>query len=89
MTLSTESILTIIGVLINLPPALLILWKLICHDRHRQRYIEWEGQPDVLGISLSTPHAQREVPNPYTSQTGIPFKLVTGTGYLEQERPDT
>lgn len=36
MALSTEAIISFVGVLINLPPALLILWKL-CKRKRKQK----------------------------------------------------
>jgi hypothetical protein len=65
MTLSTEVVLTILGVLINLPPALLILWKIASRGRSRSNSTDLDVLPRHPSQGKSPPpylrHWQHEL----------------------------
>ena len=51
MALSNEAAISLIGVIVNLPAALLIIWKLC--PRRRQARVNDAGQAKTLSLSLS------------------------------------
>ncbi|KAK8085844.1 hypothetical protein PG997_007115 [Apiospora hydei] len=82
MELSTEAIIAIIGVVVTLPPTLLVTWKLLCRRRRRKRI---SGQSEAADdLDAPRPHnfipihsvANRsgellDIPNSYGSRTAV------------------
>ena len=59
MTLSTEAILSLVSVFVNLPPALFIIWKLYSRQR--------AGDADLLGMI----HSQTNTDNSSDTHTSF------------------
>ncbi|KAJ4151151.1 hypothetical protein LMH87_011866 [Akanthomyces muscarius] len=69
MALTTDGVITLVGVLLSVPPAAVLLWKLLRACLRRPRHEENDCDPDaesLIPLEQAPNEGARSAPSPFT-----------------------